>query len=98
MRIAYLINVYPRGNHTFIRREIAGMEAQGFEVDRYSIQYSSENLVDEWNLAERSKTRPILSAGGKGLLLASLKMLITSPKRYVSSMLLAAKLGRRSER
>ncbi len=98
MRIAYLTNVYPRGNHSFIRREIAGMEAQGFVVDRYSIQYSSENLVDEWNLAERRKTRPILSAGGKGLLVASLRALLTSPRKYISSMRLAAKVGWRSER
>jgi predicted dehydrogenase/glycosyltransferase involved in cell wall biosynthesis len=98
MRIAYLTNVYPRGNHTFIRREIAGIEAEGFTVDRYSIQYSTEKLVDAWNISERNRTRHILSVGAKGLALASLKVLLTSPIRYFKALRLAAKIGWRSER
>ena len=98
MRIAYLTNVYPRGNHSFIRREIAGVEADGFTVDRYSIQYSTEKLVDAWNISERNRTRHILSVGVKGLALASLKVLFTSPVKYFKALRLAAKIGWRSER
>ena len=38
MRIAYLVNRYPTTSHSFIRREIHALEAQGLEVLRFSIQ------------------------------------------------------------
>ena len=38
MRIAYLINQYPKVSHSFIRREILALERQGFEIMRISIR------------------------------------------------------------
>lgn len=37
MRIAYLVNQYPKISHSFIRREILALERQGFEVVRIAI-------------------------------------------------------------
>jgi hypothetical protein len=36
MKIAYLINQYPRVSHSFIRREILVLERQGIEQNLYS--------------------------------------------------------------
>ena len=33
MRIAYLVNQYPKVSHTFIRREIQALEALGYAND-----------------------------------------------------------------
>ncbi len=38
MRIAYLVSLYPATSHTFIRREIAWLRAQGLEIDSFSIR------------------------------------------------------------
>ena len=38
MRIAYLINQYPKVSHSFIRREILALERQGFEITRIAIR------------------------------------------------------------
>jgi colanic acid/amylovoran biosynthesis glycosyltransferase len=36
--IAYLINQYPKVSHSFIRREIAAIEAQGLQVERFAMR------------------------------------------------------------
>lgn len=38
MRIAYLVNQYPKVSHSFIRREILALEREGLEVTRISIR------------------------------------------------------------
>ena len=63
MRIAYLINQYPKVSHSFIRREILALERQGFEIMRISIRGWDNDLVDEADLAERGKTRYVLQSG-----------------------------------
>jgi len=60
MRIGLLVNQYPKVSHTFVRREIAGLEAAGFDVARLSVRRTSEGLVDPADLAERDRTRVIL--------------------------------------
>ncbi|MCZ7679536.1 MAG: glycosyltransferase [Sandaracinaceae bacterium] len=46
MRVAYLVNQYPKVSHTFIRREIRALERAGVEVLRYSLRRVSEPLTD----------------------------------------------------
>ena len=36
MKVAYLVNQYPHVSHSFIRREIVALEAQGIAVTRTS--------------------------------------------------------------
>ena len=37
-KVAYLVNQYPHVSHSFIRREIAGLEACGVEVERFAFK------------------------------------------------------------
>lgn len=63
MRIAYLVNTYPRASHTFIRREIAAMERLGFAVHRFAMRSDRASLVDPADLAEDDRTEHVLKAG-----------------------------------
>jgi colanic acid/amylovoran biosynthesis glycosyltransferase len=63
MRIAYFTNQYPAVSHTFIRREIRALEAQGVTVVRYALQSSPQRSTDIEDAAEQEKTRYILAAG-----------------------------------
>ena len=46
-RIAYFINAYPAVSHSFIRREIHGLEGQGFAVERVALRGWAGELVDD---------------------------------------------------
>ena len=47
MRIAYLINQYPKVSHSFIRREILALERLGFEIIRIALRGWTGEVVDE---------------------------------------------------
>lgn len=96
--IAYLINQYPKVSHSFIRREIAGLEAKGIQVARFSIRSCSTELVDEADKIELEKTRVVLGVGIIGLLFDLIRIAVTRPKRLLQSLWLAIKLGHRSDR
>ena len=61
MRIAYLVNQYPKTSHSFIRREIRGVEALGVEVLRYSIRAVTEPLVEPDDRDEAQRTVVLLT-------------------------------------
>ncbi|MBJ6120502.1 glycosyltransferase family 4 protein [Sphingomonas mollis] len=61
MNIAYLVNRYPTVSHTFVRREILGIEAAGHRVHRFSIRAAPDDLPDPADRAEREKTAVILT-------------------------------------
>ena len=46
MKIAYLVNCYPKASHSFIRREIRALEELGIEVVRVSVRPPARDLVD----------------------------------------------------
>lgn len=98
MKIAYLTNQYPKTSHSFIRREIAALEALGFSVDRYSIRASGEPLVHAEDVAEARRTRVILDRGAIGLAVSIGAVLVRHPLRCAKSLATAARLGRRSDR
>lgn len=80
MRIAYLINRYPAASHSFIRREIEAIEAQGLDVVRYSVRpVDRSQLPDERDRAEHTKTTAILDSGAFALILSGLRHLLTAP-------------------
>jgi colanic acid/amylovoran biosynthesis glycosyltransferase len=45
VRIAYLVSQYPAASHTFIRREVMGLRARGFEVETFSVRRPSSAPV-----------------------------------------------------
>lgn len=98
MNIAYLVNQYPKGSHTFIRREIVALEQRGVQVQRFSIRPTTDPLVDEADRCELAKTRTILAVGWPGLLRHSLAVAVTRPGAFGRALWLCLRLGYRSDR
>lgn len=98
MTIAYLVNQYPKVSHSFIRREIAGLEACGVKVARFSIRPSSGDLVDEADKLEARLTKAVLGIGKFGLLKNLLGAAATRPARFLSALRLTFQVGWHSER
>lgn len=93
MKIAYLINQYPKPSHTFIRREIEALERLGVDVLRISVRGWSDVLADQQDERERQKTKYVLKAGAAPLLVAVLKVLVTRPVRLAKACALAIRLA-----
>jgi len=72
MKIAYILNTYPSPSHSFIRREINALEAQGHEVLRLAMRGDTAALKDEGDRLEATKTRHLLREGAGPLLRAML--------------------------
>jgi glycosyltransferase involved in cell wall biosynthesis len=96
MRIAYLTNQYPYVRHTFIRREILALEAQGVEVFRFSIRDSGHDSVDPADQAEKPKTVSLLAFGLPRLLLALMLTFFTRPWKWFPAFFKAVRLGHRN--
>lgn len=97
LTIAYLVNVYPKVSHSFIRREIHALETQGFKVARFSIRPAAE-LVDPADRVEAKRTEVLLAGGFMGLAHATLAMFIKSPGVWLRSLGLMIKTAMGSER
>jgi colanic acid/amylovoran biosynthesis glycosyltransferase len=98
MRIAYLINQYPKVSHSFIRREILALERCGFEITRISLRGWDNDLVDDEDRAERLRTRYVLKDGTLPLLGALLILVVTRPLRLFRTLVLTVKMGRHADR
>ena len=86
-----------RDSPSFIRREITALEDEGFEVFRFSIRTHSE-LVDHADQLELEKTKFLLGIGLIGLLWNLFRTAITRPRRMVSAIILAVKIGWQKDR
>lgn len=98
MKVAYLINQYPKVSHSFIRREILAVETCNLEVHRFSIRSLQSELVDEADQQEYTKTQFVLNVGILGLLSNLLQVALTHPLRFFQSLKLAVQLGWGSDR
>ena len=98
MNIAYLVPTYPMPSQTFIRREIAALEAQGFTVHRFAARRFAGELADAADRAEQERTCYILDAGAWGLARALIAEAVGRPRRWLAALATAVRLGRRSER
>src|SRR3954454_6985984 len=98
MRVAYLINQYPKVSHSFIRREILALERHGFEVMRIALRGWDLELVDPEDLQERTRTRYALRDGVPALLSALLFAALNRPARLLRALSLAWRMGRHSDR
>src|SRR5215471_13455283 len=98
LKVAYLTNQYPAVSHTFIRREIAGLEASGVSVFRFSIRPPPTPLVDPADLAEQGKTEVVLAAGATALLRALVVAFAAAPLAWLRTLRAALRLGGRSDR
>jgi glycosyltransferase involved in cell wall biosynthesis len=98
LKIAYLINAYPKVSHSFIRREIHALERQGLEVKRIALRGWDGPLPDEEDHRERQRTAYVLRGGARSLLLPLLQTLLRSPGRLLRTLWLAVKMARGSDR
>jgi colanic acid/amylovoran biosynthesis glycosyltransferase len=98
MVLAYVLSTYPRPSLTFIRREIAALEARGLTVHRFAMRRSDEELVDEADRAEQRRIGYILEVGTWGLVTALVGDALTRPRRWAGALAKALKLGFESRR
>jgi colanic acid/amylovoran biosynthesis glycosyltransferase len=98
MKISYLINQYPKVSHSFIRREILALERQGFHVQRIALRGWDETVVDIEDIAEQKSTQYVLAQGVFSLLIATLKVMISTPARFFCALKIALKMARVSDK
>lgn len=98
MRVAYLINQYPKVSHSFIRREILALERQGVEVSRFAVRGWDAEVVDEEDKAEQTHCRYLLKQGSLPLLAATLLTCLERPLAFFQAFRLAVRMGQRAER
>lgn len=98
MRVAYVVNQYPRTSHSFIRREIQALEVLGHEVLRYSVRPASVEKASREDQLEQGKTRVILEAGLARHLAAVARAALLHPLVLARALRLAVRLGWRSDR
>lgn len=95
MKIAYLVNTYPRGSQTFIRREILALERTGWHVTRFAMRSDRETLVDPSDIAEDARTEHLLEQGAWRLLRSALGWMARHPRGAFAALRLALACGMR---
>lgn len=98
MKLAYLVNQYPQPSQSFIRREILAHEAAGVPVTRYTVRRFDGKLADPGDVAERDRTRVLLSGGGKSLAVALLKEAFGNTAKFWPAFKLAWMNGKTADR
>jgi colanic acid/amylovoran biosynthesis glycosyltransferase len=98
IRIAYLVNQYPKVSHSFIRREIRALESRGFEVERIALRGWDDALADAEDREERQSTRYVLQAGLAALLVEVVLAFLRAPLRFLAALGLALRMSWRAER
>jgi glycosyltransferase involved in cell wall biosynthesis len=96
-RIAYLTTSYPSVSHTFIRREIQGLEAMGYDILRLSIRPGGD-VVDPADKAEDEKTWHCLAQPKWRLAAAACATLVMRPMKTLEALALVWTMSRRSDR
>ncbi len=95
-RVAYLVNIYPKVSHSFIRREILALERQGVEVERFALRGWDEDLVDPDDIAELGRTRHTLKGGMGGLAKAMASVARQTPGAFWTAFRAALKFSRKA--
>ena len=93
MRLAYLCNLYPAVSHSFVRREIEGVERTGHEVHRFSLRPARPDLKDEADLKEATRTEAVLSRGVTALFGSAIVLTLSRPAKSVSALAIAHRLA-----
>ncbi|MDQ1847027.1 glycosyltransferase [Gemmobacter fulvus] len=96
MKIAYLVNTYPRASHTFIRREVQALERVGFSVHRFAMRSDRATLSDPEDEAEDQRTEHVLEAGKLALAGSALGWVLRHPLAALRATATALRLGARA--
>jgi len=94
--IAYVLNTYPQPSHSFIRREVRALEAQGTPILRLAMRRPTMPLVDAQDSEEEAQTEYVLEKGGAALLGAVLSRLLKTPGGWLSALRMAMRAGKRN--
>lgn len=86
MKILYLVNQYPKVSHTFIRREIQALEKQGAIVSRLAMRSDNPDGMSEIDKTEYEKTHYVLKISPINLVLDLVKLVVSSPKNFFSTL------------
>lgn len=99
MNVAYLLNQYPMPSQTFIRREIAALEAAGWSIERCSIRSAEGEVVDPDDVAEVARTRTVLGDGAPArLACAVVRTALRRPAAFLAALVTAIRLSRHADR
>ncbi len=93
MKLAYLINTYPRASHSFIRREVQALERQGWDVHRFAMRSAHAELVDPADIAEDARTEHVLKMGAWSVAKVAFRWMIRRPARAFGALRLAWRCG-----
>lgn len=93
VRLAYLCNLYPAVSHSFVRREIEAVEGAGHEVFRFSLRPARNDLKDEADVRELSRTEAVLGHGVGRLILSAISLFMSRPARTMSALATAYRLS-----
>ena len=93
MKLAYLINTYPRASHSFIRREVQALERLGWDVHRFAMRSAHAELVDPADIAEDGRTEHVLKAGAWGVAKVAFAWMARRPRRSFAAARLAWRCG-----
>ncbi|MFN4153983.1 MAG: glycosyltransferase [Paracoccaceae bacterium] len=93
MKIAYLVNTYPRGSQTFIRREILALERLGWDVHRFAMRSDRAALVDPADMAEDARTEHVLELGAGRLAASALGWMARTPLGALRALMCALRCG-----
>ena len=94
VRIAYMTGQYPRATATFIQREVVGLRRNGVHVETFAARAPADHeYVAAEQQQERDNTYYLLPPKPLNLIAAHGRLLFRSPRRYLSSLALAARTG-----
>jgi glycosyltransferase involved in cell wall biosynthesis len=93
VKIAYLVNTYPRGSQTFVRREILALERLDWTIHRFALRSDRAALVDPADMAEDARTEHILEMGAARLLGSALGWMVRVPRGALRALRLALACG-----
>lgn len=93
MRLAYFVNQYPAVSHTFIRREIHALEADGWRIERFALYAQEDNLIDPLDQQELRRTQLLLRRNPLTFLRDTLITLVSAPLRFCRALGMALRQG-----
>lgn len=96
-RLAYLTTAYPSISHTFIRREILGLERLGYSIVRIAIR-AGTSVVDPEDVREDAITMHLLSQPKTRLLRWALWGLVHGRLKAFTALRATLRMSRASER
>jgi glycosyltransferase involved in cell wall biosynthesis len=90
VEVGYVVRLYPKVSHTFIRREVEALRTLGATVDTYSLRRPpSEEVLSRADEAEHGNTTSLLPTSAPRFVVAHLAAFVHHPRAYIGTARLA---------